>query len=65
VTEPWLRIALVISCVTLVLQLVAKAWWPVVSYLDPRDWSWRSYATACAVSIVVLMATRAWQNNSS
>ena len=61
---PWLWALLGISFLTLVLQLVPSAWWSVPAILDVRLWTWRAYASVCTVAIVVLVAARAWLENS-
>jgi hypothetical protein len=62
-TSQWIWLLLAISLTTLIFQVFPSAWWVVVSIVDVRSWTWRSYATAFAVALVVLMAARAWQES--
>ena len=60
----WLWILLAISTLTLLVQLELSGWLPAIVPLDVRNWTWRGYAVLCTVTIVVLVAIRAWQNSS-
>lgn len=54
---------LLIAGICLVFQLFPSIWLGLVAALDARTWTWRAFAVVCAVSIVVLVAARAWQNS--
>lgn len=51
---------LAIMCLTLLFQVFPSAFWGMLAILNPRNWSWRSYAGFFAVAIVVLMVLRTW-----
>jgi hypothetical protein len=64
---PWLEGALAVSAVALFFQLFPGIWANIVwflalvfSYIDVREWTWRSYATASVVAIISLVALKAW-----
>jgi hypothetical protein len=54
-----LEVCLVIGVMLLLLQLFPAAWDSSLAMVDVRQWSWRSYAVASAVAIVVLVALKA------
>ena len=60
----WLVVLLVLSSLSLLLQLFPRLRWAVVAVVDVRDWSWRSYSALFAAVIVLLVAVRAWQERS-
>jgi hypothetical protein len=63
-TISWLECLLAASVLTLVFQLFPSLWAALSSYVDVRGWTWRSYAAASALAIVVLVAAKAWQDNA-
>lgn len=60
----WLEWLLIAATAGLVLQLVPAIATTVLSYVDVRGWTWRSYAATCTIAIVMLVAARSWQENS-
>jgi hypothetical protein len=68
---PWLEIALAGSAISLLLQIFPGVWWStvsvwavVLSYLDVRGWTWRSYATVSGIAMVTLAIIKAWRDNA-
>jgi hypothetical protein len=64
---PWLAMLLGMSIVVFFFQLFPSVWWSgvsfvlyLLSYLDVRAWTWRSYAVVCSLTIVGLVAMKAW-----
>lgn len=55
------ELLLLASLVVLALQLLPGSSTRFLSALDPRQWTWRSYAIACGVWIIALVALRAWR----
>ncbi len=60
-----------ICALALFLQLFPGVWWSVVSfaalvlsYVDARGWTWRSYAVVCVVVIVALAVIKSRQDNA-
>ena len=63
----WLEAALLVSVVALILQVLPSEWTGVtrfteivISYIDVRNWSWRSYAAVFTGMIFGLMGLKAW-----
>lgn len=68
---PWLALLLVVSGITLVLQIFPGLWFgtlsilsatgsTILSIVDVRAWTWKAFASAFSLAIVVLFALRAW-----
>jgi hypothetical protein len=60
----WLEVVFALSCASLLFQLFPGVWWALISVVDVRNWTWRSYAAVSALTIVVLFVARAWQENA-
>jgi hypothetical protein len=58
----WLAVLLALAILTLVIQLFPAVFRGVISALDVRAWSWRSYAVASAAAIVILVGIKATRN---
>jgi hypothetical protein len=58
----WTETLLVASLVALGFQLFPGAWTWVLGIVDIRNWTWRSYAIASAIWIVVFTAIKAWRD---
>jgi hypothetical protein len=56
-----LETLLAVSCAALLFQLFPSIWWGLLATLDLRNWTWRYYAAASAMAIVVLLALKAWR----
>lgn len=52
---------LLASLVVLALQLLPGSSTRILSAVDPRQWTWRSYAIVCGVWIAALVALKAWR----
>lgn len=63
VTVSWPELVLALGSITLFFQLFPSALWALVSILDVRGWSWRSYAVASVLWIVVLVGIKAWRDS--
>ncbi|MBI2826199.1 MAG: hypothetical protein HYX69_16080 [Planctomycetia bacterium] len=59
---PWLELLLVTTAAALVFQLFPRVWWGLLSTIDVRTWTWRTYAVICGLAIVALAGAKAWQN---
>jgi hypothetical protein len=60
----WVEWALAFTFAALVFQLFPSLWWAVISVVDVRNWTWRSYAAVSTIAIVVLFVAKAWQDNA-
>jgi hypothetical protein len=58
----WVEVLLVASLITLGFQLFPGVWSWVVDIVDIRNWTWRSYAVASILWIVVFSAIKAWRD---
>ncbi len=58
----WIEVLLVISGMALVVQLFPSFWWSVLTIIDVRGWTWRSWAVASAIWIVALVGIKAWRD---
>lgn len=57
---PWPEILLAVAIAVLVLEIFPGGWWWVVAVVDVRGWTWRSYASASAALVIVLVVLKAW-----
>lgn len=51
-----------LSAVVFLFQLFPAFFLAILSTVDVRLWTWRSYAVVCSVGIVALVGVKAWQN---
>jgi hypothetical protein len=56
----WLEVLIFVAVVTLLFQLFPNLWWGALAVIDVRNWTWKSYAVASSIAVVVLVALRAW-----
>lgn len=67
----WIDLALAVSGLAVFFQILPGAWWRVLSataavfsYVDVRDWTWRSYAVVCIVAIAALIVIKSRQDTA-
>ena len=60
---PWLESCFIISFLALILHLFPAVWWALVSVVDLRQWTWRSYAVLFAIAVAVLIVAKGRQES--
>lgn len=55
----WPEALFVIFIISLLVQLFPSFWWSVLTIIDVRGWTWRSWAVASAIWIVALVGLKA------
>jgi len=53
---------LVILTISLVFQLFPELWWRCLAIVNIRRWTWRSWAVASFLWIVVMVGLKAWRD---